>query len=238
MEKATLKIIIMSLVISMLFPIFAYTFATFTGDYPSDYDITLTTEKLLNAGILLKDGEIHNITFANSTYTQFDYSNHSVRVRWYNDAIWGDRFWVVRQSVIEKLAGTWFFPEGLNYIINGVPYATTNLDNLTIINNWDSEYNWTKVEIPDEGSLMLFETLVSDDNNITKAIYETGTVTVTVGSQAGTGFTFDSFIDWYWGVLVTGNDFGMPTFMSWLIKLLSAYMVLGALLLGRELLPT
>lgn len=224
------------MVVSILFPVFAFTFTNFSAEEPTSLDIALSYQDLINAGIVLKDGVSANVTFAGAQ-VDYEFSNHSLKLEWYNHLVWGDALVTRRQGYLEKIVDTWFFPEELPYIINGVAYSQYNFDNITIVNMFDADYNWTLFKIPDEGLIGFISTTASDENNITKAVYETGVITVTLGAQAINNDTFDfvSFIDWYWALVVGQTDWGLPAFMGWIIKILSAYMVLGAIFLAKEL---
>lgn len=239
MEDASLKLVIFSFIISLLFPIFAYTFTSF-GTTPTVYDVSLSQDVLTSAGIVLADGESHNITF-DTAWTEYTVKNNTMRIRWESNILKGDFMGHYRQSYIENVLGTWLFPERMTPQIEGLGVLVPHgMDNATIVNNFNTDYNWTKYSIIENGLTVFVTTLPSDNNNITKAVYETGTVTVTVGSlvlESGSVSALH-FVDWYVSV-VTGQaeNWGFPSFMVWIVRIMSFMTLLSAYLLGVELIP-
>jgi hypothetical protein len=204
------------------------------------YDIstTLDQDSLANAGITLKEGISQNVTYQGS-FQQYDLQNLSVRISWVNDPIFGDYFLHQRRSFIGEVLNNWLLRRPLRIRVGTDDLDYMGLKNLTVINNFDTTYNWTKYKIEETGLLAFITTIPSDDNNITKAIQETGNVTITLGKQVSSSetFTFTSFVDWYWSIILGGNDWGLPPFMNFLIRLISALTFLSAILLVKALIP-
>lgn len=239
MDGATQRLVIFSFVLSILFPMFAYTFTTF-GDNPDPFDLTLSVVQLENAGIKLSEAETHNVTFGGAAQ-EFTVKNTTMRVKWIDRVILGDYFANQQQSVIEKILGTWLWPIEMEITLDGAPgfILGNDLTNDTVVNAFDSQYNWTKYS-PVQNSLTVFiTTLDSDNNNISKAIYETGTVTVTVASQVfGLGDTnFTDFGNWYLQVVTGNSDWGLPDFMVWIVRIFSFMTLLAGVLLVKEFIP-
>ncbi len=240
MDGATQRLVIFSFVLSILFPMFAYTFTTF-GENPQKFDLTLGPDQLQNAGIVLSEAVIHNVTFGGAAQ-EYTVKNSTMRVKWIDPLIGDPYFANQQQSYIEKVLGTWIWPiemdltpEGAGFFIGG-----DDLTNDSVVNFFDSEFNWTQYS-PVQNSLQVFiTTLDQDDNNMTKAIYETGTVTVTVASQVF-GLADNNFLEfgnWYLKI-VTGNgsDWGLPDFMVWIIQIFSFMTLLAGVLLVKEFIP-
>lgn len=241
MDSGTLKLVIFSFVISLLFPVFAYTFTSF-GASPQDFDISLSYDALTDAGIVLADGESHNITFK-SAWTEYTVQNISMRIKWVDSASNGDYFGHYIQNWIGALTGLWSLPRILNPYFGDVssgvlsPYG---VNNLTVVTNWNPQYNWTRYKIKENALEVFITPLASDNNNISKAIYETGTVTVTVGTQVFEtgGMNFIKFTQWYIGVVTgQGQGWGLPSFMNWIVRIFSFLTLLSAYLLATELIP-
>jgi hypothetical protein len=113
------------------------------------------------------------------------------------------------------------------------------MNNITVINNFNPDWNWTQYRLK-EKQLIVFITPVKGQpaNNMTKAI-ETGTVTVTVGSQLieTNDLNFKNFASWYVQIVTGEIDWGLPSPMLWIIRFFSFLTVLSGFLLARELLP-
>lgn len=239
MDGATQRLVIFSFVLSILFPMFAYTFTTF-GENPDPFDLTLSVVQLENAGIKLSEAETHNVTFGGPAQ-EYTVKNATMRVKWIDSILFGDYFANQQQSVIEKILGTWFWPIEMDITLDRAPgfILGNDLNNATVVNSFNTEFNWTKYS-PVQNSLTVFiTTLDSDNNNITKAIYETGTVTVTVASQVfGLEDTnFRDFGNWYLQVVTGNSDWGLPDFMIWIVRIFSFMTLLAGVLLVKEFIP-
>lgn len=221
----------------------AYTFTTF-GDQPEGFDATLDNDQLINAGIELSDAESHNVTFLGSAQ-EYTVKNATMRVQWREDPqpfINTPYFSHQQQTRIEKLLGTWIYPIEMEYVLDPAlgAFPRRSLINSTVIQNFDTKYNWTKYKLVENGLTVFITTLASDDNNISKAILETGTVTVTVGSQTfgGLDTNFDNFGNWYFSVVTgQGGDWGLPAFMVWIVKIFSFLTLLSGILLLKQFVP-
>ena len=240
MNDSTLRLVIFSFVISMLFPIFAYTFTTFGND-PTQFDITLDVTQLENSGIKLSDAVTHEVTFGGSAQ-EYTVKNQTMRVQWKDRLFLPDYWSFQQQSYIEKVLGTWLYPEEMRIMFNPALgwLLPDNCENQTIVINFDTEYNWTTGQMVENGLSLFWTTSVSDANNISKAIYETGVLNVTVASEAIKleDGNFENFGNWYIQV-VTGqdSDWGMPPFMSWIVQIFGFLTLLSAMLLAKEFIP-
>lgn len=242
----TVKIILYSMIVNILFPVFAYGMTTITGSALEDFDISISEETLINAGIQFTAAESANITFkgADLDSQTFNVSGNLLRIRWDTWPLIGDRFRFSMPKLYEipigDLTGDYFSTGGqvLEVQSEGQEYVN-DFYNSTMVANFDPAYNWTRVNIPQKGIVVLFTTLSADDNNITKAVYETGNVTATVGQRFTDGSTFDfrAFIDWYMGMLFTNKNYGLPASAAWIMRVFVAITLFSALLLARDLLP-
>lgn len=238
MEDGTLRLVIFSFVLSLLFPMMAYTFTAF-GTLPENFDISLDINQLQNAGIILSDAESHNVTFGQSAQ-EYTVGNQTMRVQWVNRiAPFSDYFSSQQQSFIERILGTWIFPIKMDVSYDGSVgfIGSTSNTNATVIQNFDTEYNWTKWSCVQNGLTVFVTCLPADNNNMTFSIIN-GTVSVTVGSaliDAG-DTTILSFVNWYVDV-VTGQagDWGMPSFLVWIVRIFSFLTLLSGYLLASEL---
>jgi len=53
--------------------------------------------------------------------------------------------------------------------------------------------------------------------------------------ESGGGFNFSQFVTWYWSIIMGSNSYGLPTFLSWIVRIISALTLLSGILLAREL---
>ncbi len=239
MDGATQRLVIFSFVLSMLFPLFAYTFTTF-GDDPGQFDFTLNVIQLENAGIKLGDAEVHNVTFG-GVAQEYTVKNTTMRVQWKDRLLGNPYFANQQQSVIEKILGTWLWPIEMALTLDGAPafILGNDLTNDTVVNNFNTEFNWTRYSLVENSLTVFITTLESDNNNMSKAIYETGTVTVTVASQVF-GLedpNFRDFGNWYLQVVTGNSDWGLPDFMVWIVRIFSFMTLLAGVLLVKEFIP-
>lgn len=240
MENGTLKLIIFSFIMSILFPMFAYTFTTF-GDSAGQFDLTYSKEEFINAGIQISDWESHNVTFG-AGHQEYEVNNETMRIVW-KDAlpIIPDFFAHQQQSWVHKILNSWAFPVEMNLIINPSEgqISSKGMTNATVIAHYDSQYNWTRYQVVQNSLLVFISPLPASVNNITTSILN-GTVTVTVAAQAFEqgSLNFWGFVNWYFGI-VTGNSgtWGLPAFMVWIVRIFTFMTLLAAFLLATELLP-
>lgn len=216
----------------------AYTFTTF-GDEPDAFDTTLSIAQLQNAGIMLSGGESHNITFGNPAQL-YEVTNTTMRVKWVNSLLFGDYFAQQQQSFIEKVLGTWWFPIEMNVVLDGAEGFIRSRDftNATVIAHFDSQYNWTRYSIVENGLVGFITPLPVNQGNITEAILN-GTVTVTIGAEvfSETGSNALNFANWYVSIVSGTSDWGLPDFMVWIVRIFSFLTILAGYLLFTELIP-
>lgn len=241
MNDSTLRLVIFSFVLSILFPIFGYTFTTF-GSNTGGYDATLSVAQLQNAGVLLSDYEPHNVTFGGAAQ-EYTVKNSTMRVKWIDSTNPNvdDYFANQQQSAIELLLGTWIWTVEMDikFEDEGGFFGGLDATNDTIVNKFNSEFNWTKYSIQENSLEVFITTLQSDNNNMSKAIYETGTVTVTVASQVMqlNNNNFLNFGNWYFEIVTGSSDWGLPAFMVWIVRIFSFMTLLAGTLLVKEFIP-
>lgn len=237
MEDGTLKLVIFSFTLSLLFPMMAYTFTAF-GTLPENFDISLDMNQLENAGIILSDAESHNVTF-DAPAQEYTVGNQTMRVQWVDRGALADYFSSLQQSFIERVLGTWAFPVRMDVVYDGSSGWIRSWDNTnsTVISKFDTTYNWTKWSCVQNGLTVFVTCLPADNNNMTASIIN-GTVTVTVGSALidSDDPSILSFVNWYVDV-VTGQsgDWGMPSFLVWIVRIFSFMTLLSGYLMATEL---
>jgi len=217
------------LILNIVFPVLGYTFTAF-GEETQDYEISLDPDSLMAAGITLVDAESHNITY-DGPWVEYILLNLTIRSSWYADAIVFQK-----RSPIGKAFNTWLFP----YYVDVKSLQTNKwsgaLLNVTIIDDWDSEYNWSRFVLSDGHHI--FVTPYATDNNISKAIFVDGHVNVTIAKsfeEDETSFNFWNFLGWYSSLIIGDQSWGLPPIFSWFIRILAAISVFAMVMLTKDL---
>jgi hypothetical protein len=239
MEKVQLYTF--TLVLSLVFPFLGYSFTTFDFSQDiADYDITVDAELLSKAGITLTNAESHNITFG-AFRTEYGLINTTVRARWYHSNLEGDIMAFRKQNPLEVHTNTWFWDLIIEVYNDDIGYKKHWLYNSTMINAFDSDYNWSMFRMSLEGIYIFITIPVNSTGyltqNMTQAVNVEGFVTVTLGEpmrSEGT-FGFIKFAQWYFGLMLGTASYGLPDFMSWIARVIAAIQILSAILLAREL---
>ena len=229
-----LRLYIMTLTFSLIFPVLGYTF-TNLPDSIGIYDVSLSAESLMLAGITLRDGETHDLTYEGG-FQYYDIGNKSYRSAW--DADWHDP-WItpIGDGVVVERPGLfeWWDP-GKLVLKSWLTSATSKvISNVTIVNEWDINYNWTRFTT--DSGFQVFITQYTRGVSINTAVFDEGHLNVTVATalEETSNFNFQKFVAWYFSMLLGETSFGLPSVFSWLIRLISAISVLSSILLAKEL---
>jgi len=233
-----LSLYVFVLVLNMVFPILGYTFTTFGSDYEA-YDISLDSETLMMAGITLVDAESQNVTW-NGAWVYFDIQNKSTRFRFMEDIvdpkaiIIGDGIAIQRQNVVSLALDNWFFKHRIS--VKGVKTGTPKMTmfNASIVSEWESKFNWSRFMLADGTNVFITP---FSGINITKAVYEDGTLNITVAKTLDekTNFNFWQFLGWYSSLMLGTEAWGLPPIFAWVIRLFSALSILALILLTKEM---
>jgi len=227
----------------IIFPIFVFGFTIFnpeTWDI-GNIDITLDMDSLAKAQVIFSEAKTEELT--HGSYVQFDLNESSkkMRIAWDEFTIVNPvtQFRFTKQNIIELNTDTWLWPQKLTVEIDGVTYNPTppKLDyarNQTIINAFNPDYNWTRAEVWGFG-IQVFFTAEKYNNNITQAI-DAGKLNCTVGQPMILDIDdYGAFIDWYWSILTSNRDYGLPAFLKWVLQIQTILTIFSAVFLGREL---
>lgn len=236
------KLIIFVLLFSLLLPVFGYAFTQLSvaAEVP---DIALDREALIRAGITINQGQSEIINFTEAaTWTYYDIGNFSYRLAWYNPPAQAGIFHLQAQSNwVDRILGTWFFPETQLWVDPDTNAHLTlfasGIDNDTVIAYWDTEAEWSWFMNLDRLHIF-FNYNSTSQTSINDAIYTDGSVIVTLatGSVWSREMDFTGVIDWYFRLLIGDSSFGMPTELSWLIRIITAVMSIAAIWLAKDLL--
>ncbi|MBA7599850.1 hypothetical protein ES703_06895 [subsurface metagenome] len=226
------------LVLNLVFPILGYTFTTFGADF-EDYDISLDSDTLMMAGITMVDADSNNMTW-NGPWVYFEIQNRSTRFRFMEDirdpwiTIIGDGIATQRQTAVSKALDNWAVPTRIpvRSVKTGIPSKA--MFNSSIIAEWDSTYNWSRFTLFDGTNVFITP---FSGTNITKAVYEDGTLNITVAQtfEESTTFNFWQFIGWYSSLMLGSEAWGLPPVFAWVIRLFSALSILAMILLAKEM---
>lgn len=207
-------ILIFSLIVNLLFSTFAYAFTQFPNDENTDFEISISKEKLTEYGITFTNATSMNITFSQDP-VYFSYNDINYRVQWVDSAL--DYIVFQRRSFLGESLDNWFFNYDLSIKLVESGFVTDFLPNSSIINYWEPQEGWLRMII-DNSIDGILTTIPPDSGNITKAVYETGILTLTVGQVQQDTYSFDAFIDWYSKTILSGGFDGMPAQIQWILR--------------------
>lgn len=233
-ESSNLRLYVMTLTFTLIFPVLGFTFTNFP-DTIGNYDVSLSAEDLMMAGITLTDADSQDLTYGGG-FKYYDVGNKTYRSAWDED--WRDP-WItpIGDGIVVEQPGIfeWWDPDKIELKSQAAAYTTKVISNSSIVNEYDVNYNWTRFTTT--SGFQVFITPNVRGENITKAVYVTGHLNVTIGSalDESSNFNFAKFVNWYFSMLVGATTFGLPSVFSWVIKIISAISVLSAVLLAKEL---
>lgn len=228
------RIYIFVLVLNIVFPVLAYTFTSFSEE-TEGYEISLDPDFLMAAGINLIDAESHNLTYM-ADWVEYELLNVTLRARFFSTVLIPPGLAFQKQSPIGKAFNSWVFPYWLSVksVVSNKWYDP--LENLTIVDDWTSEFNWSRFII--EGGHHAFVTPYATDNNITKAVFIDGHLNVTIAKSFeadDTSFSFWSFLGWYGSLIIGDQAWGLPPIFSWFIRILAAISIFAIVMLTKDL---
>lgn len=224
--------------LNLIFPVLGYTFTAF-GVQSDRYELSIDADSLMTIGLNLVDGESYNLTWEGD-WIYYELLNTSIRARWDTfrtvGLIYEDGIRFQKQSAISLAFDIWLTP----YVVNVKSLSSNEwygtLRNDTIIRDYDTTFNWSRFVLEDGHHV--FVTPFEDHGNITKAIWEDGTLNVTLAKsfeEAGERFNFWRFIGWYGSLLIGDQSWGLPSMFSWVLRILGALSIYAVIMLSREL---
>lgn len=235
MSETVYNIGIFLLILNIVLPVFTYSLMDISEDQnPLNEVRSLDLDSLIESGIYLEKDERHNITFGN--IAEFNISR-PVRVWWRDLAISTDYFWIYTNRFNIEYGGNWPFKDTVVSYINGELYNLINqITNQTIINEYDYDYNWTRVSLSEIGHELFF-TCEKYGNNITLAV-NSGELNITLGKPVEfEDFGAGEFVNWYWGLLSGQDSYDLPLVLAWIFRIQTVLLIVSAVIIGRDLLP-
>lgn len=227
------------LVLNLVFPVISYTFTSW-GEQAENYEHDLNPDSLMIIGLNLVDGESHNVTWDSGLWSYFELFNVSIRSSWGTFATVGagpgDGISFQKRSAIGLALNTWLsrYIVRIKSILSNEWFSV--LRNETILRDYDNEHNWTRFVLEDGHHVFItpFET----HGNMSQAIYEDGTLNITLAKsfdETEDRFNFWDFIRWYSSILIGSQSWGLPSVFSWIIRIFAAISMLASILLVKEL---
>lgn len=225
MDDNMSSIFIFYLIFNILFSAFSYAWTVFPEyEQSQDFDIVISQEKLLEYGVTFTNATSLNVTFG-ADYQYFTYNDRELRVKWVDSAT--DYIIFQKRTWIGQRLDSWFFNMDLDIQLVDHGLVTQALYNGTIIAYWDAVEGWLRINI-DYGVVGFFTTIPGDAGNVTKAVIETGILTLTVGETETDAYSFREFIDWYWSMIFGYDYSAMPQSLQWLMRaMLSLNIIVG-----------
>lgn len=228
------RIYIFVLILNVVFPVLGYTFTAF-GEDTQNYEMALDPDLLMAAGINLIDAESHNLSYM-GPWVEYELLNVSIRARFMSTAVIPPGVAFQKKSPVGLAFNSWSFP----YWLSTKSVITNRWDqplrNVTIVEDWNSEYNWSRFVLEDGHHI--FVTPYATDDNISKAVFEDGHLNVTIAKsfeEDGSSFNFWNFLGWYASLLIGDLSWGLPSIFSWFIRILAAISIFAMVMLTKEL---
>lgn len=236
------RLIIFVLLFSLSLPIFGYAFTqlSLTSVIP---ELALDREALISSGITISEGQSEVIEFNEAAvWTYYTIGNVTYRLAWYNPVLQFGIFHLQAQTHwADRILNTWFFPETQRWLdpSNNEQLAAfaSGIDNNTVLTYFDEDKGWAWF-INGRGLNVFFSYNATEATGIFDSIENNGNVTVTLatGSVWSKEMDFSGVIDWYFRLLIGDQSYGMPSELSWLIRIITAVMAVAAIWLAKDLL--
>ncbi|MBA7491600.1 hypothetical protein ES702_02148 [subsurface metagenome] len=213
------------LIFSIAFSYFAFALM-FSTVSEGRWDISLDVEQIMSAGILLGEADDLNLTYG-SGWQYFTVNNTEIRVEWDWIVTIGDHF---RFQTHVK-----FFGLDLAWTEMGIRDYGTEIYNSSVIVEWNNNTKWSRFKF--KNGYELFFTDPEQEHNMTRAIYDDGTVTVTVAESLTIteDVNFMTFVSWYAGMITGTNNYGLPSIFNVVLQSIGALSLLSVIILAKEM---
>ncbi len=208
------QIAVVLLLISILFHYFSFSFTIVAFDY-SDYDISLSFIDLMTSGILIGDWDTKNVTFGNTTWTEFEVRNASIRTQWQTWTLVSKTGFLFQQEAEFFTLQPW------------IDFRWQNIEggliirNQTIIAEYNTDLNNTIIK-GITGFVVIFQD-PSGEGNISKAVQETGVLNLVIAEDIAFSSEPDlnSFMSWYLGRVTGSETWGLPDSFGILVRIMT-----------------
>lgn len=227
-------IFIFFLIFNILFSAFSYALTVFPDAANPDYEISIDQDRIIEYGVSFTNATSVNITFGGG-YEYFTYNDRNLRTQWLDGAAGADYIVFEKRTWLGEKLDSWLFYMDLSIELTDENFVTNALYNGTIINYWDTDNDWLRMDI-DHGVVGFLSTLPADAGNITQAVQVTGILTLTIG-EIDTTLELDAgeFIDWYTATILGTNYNGLPSALNWIIRGMLTLNIVIAIFMIRDL---
>lgn len=242
MAELTYRYFYAGIIFNLLFSMMGYAFTTFPTTPADQLNVPIDLEVLADEGIIFLNATAYNLTYGGD-WIEFTEADQKMRISFRDAPIYDPKYdlydgiMIQKQALIQSYFDSWLFADyiGLELGVNYEPLGDTrSISNSSIVSYWENEYNWTRFRTSNDIAGFI-TTRASEDNNITKAVYETGNLTVTLGElQLNPDIDITTFARWYWNTLVRFEYVGFPAVLSSIIKVIVVINVVSGILVLRE----
>jgi hypothetical protein len=196
-------------------------------DY-SDYDISLDIIELYASGIMIGEYDAANISYGNTTWTEFSVNETNIRARWENWILTG------KTGILFQTEAEFFtFQPWIDFRWDNIEGGLI-ITNQTIIAEYNTDYNWSRFN--GKTGYVLFITDPLRQGNITRAVMEDGNVTLTICENVAWASEPDlnSFVNWYLGLVTGAESWGLPESFSILVRIFTMMGIFSGIFLMSE----
>ena len=173
-------------------------------------------------------GEADDLNVSYGTGWQyFTVNNTDMRVEWTWIFSIGDHFRFQTHVTFFGLASGWTEMGFRDY--------GTEIYNSSVIIEWNNQTKWSRFKA--KNGYEVFFTDPEQEHNITRAIYEDGTVTVTVAES----MSFDedvnlmTFVSWYAGMITGTKSYGLPSVFNMVLQVINVLSLLSVVIIAKEM---
>lgn len=221
------EIAVTLLLVSILFHYFSFSFTIVAYDY-SDYDISLSFVDLMTSGILIGDWDVHNVTFGNAAWTEFEVRNSTIRTRWDTWTLLSKSGFLFQQESEFFTLQPW-----IDFRFQNIQGGLV-IRNETIIAEYNADLNNTIIK-GITGFVVIFQDPLRE-GNITKAVRETGVLTVVIAEDVAFSSEPDlnSFMSWYLGLVTGSESWGLPESFGILVRIMTMLGIFSGIFLMSE----
>lgn len=224
------------LLISIFFHYFSYSFTVVAFDY-AQYDISLDLNELYSSGIMLGEFDEHNITYEAGTWTEFDIENKTIRTQWKDwpflvvaDPFDSDSGDGLAFQVQKDFFG---FETWSSFFLQNIAKGRL-IRNETVVALFDTATNSSRVF--GKTGYVLFFTDPLKQGNMTRAIQDTGIVTLTIAKNMewAREENLNTFVSWYIGLVTGSESWGLPPSFSIMVKVMTMLGIFSGIFLMIE----
>lgn len=214
---------------------FGFAFTTFAQEPIQAVQTILDEDDLQREGIIFVNATTIEISH-DGGWSYFTENNKKFRLQWFDPTIpllRDDGIHIQQQDIPDQYLDTWYFPYWLPIKIGKVVlYSETGINNATIKQYWETEFNWTRFSFGN--GLLGF--ITTYDNNISRAVDVDGALNITIGEpDTSNEYDASNFVDWYWDSIFSWDVAGIPSVISVFTKIIVVLNFVSAVLVIREI---